>query len=90
MCYQFSLTNVDAQSVINWTAVSQHSWQYVQAPTVSLLFITVIVKLCLQNGFVVRVFFCDSWCLYRVLQNNLYSVTVRNCQLGIIAREGML
>jgi len=60
MCYQFSLTNVDAQSVINWTAVSQHSWQYVQAPTVSLLFITVIVKLCLQNGFVVRVFFATA------------------------------
>jgi len=27
-CYQLSLRNVDAQSVINWTVVGQLSWQY--------------------------------------------------------------
>jgi len=33
MCYQLSSTKVDAQSVINWTVVSQLSWQYLRLST---------------------------------------------------------
>ena len=32
-CCQLSSRKVDAQSVINWTVVSQLSWQYFRAPT---------------------------------------------------------
>ena len=32
-CYQLSWTEVDAQSVLNWTVVGQLSWQYLRAPT---------------------------------------------------------
>ena len=33
MCYQLSLRKVDAQRVINWTAVGQLSWQYLRRST---------------------------------------------------------
>jgi len=35
MCYQLSLTQVNDQSVIDWTVVDQQSWQlYLRVPTV--------------------------------------------------------
>jgi len=32
MCYWLSLTEVDAQSMINWTIIGQLSWQYLRLP----------------------------------------------------------
>jgi len=57
MCYQLRLTKVDAQSAINWTVVSQlkvdNSWDLRQ----STALITVLVKLCLQQDSVARVYY---------------------------------
>jgi len=50
---ELSSRKVDAQSVINWTAVGQLSWQYLRAPTLDRCSLSsVIVKLCLQHDFV--------------------------------------
>ena len=54
MCYQLSLTQVNDQSVIDWTVVDQQSWQlYLRVPTVDR---QVIVKLCLQHDSIARVY----------------------------------
>jgi len=54
MCYQLSLTQVNDQSVIDWTVVDQQSWQlYPRVPTVDR---QVIVKLCLQHDSIARVY----------------------------------
>ena len=53
-CYQLSSRKVDAQSVINWAIVGK----LIIPPSSDarpLLFITEIVKLCLQHDFAARV-----------------------------------
>jgi len=63
MCYWLSLTEVDTQSMINWTIIGQLSWQYLRAPTpdhCSLSQVFVEHQLCLWSLGSIS----DSWYLY--------------------------
>jgi len=57
MCYQLSLTKVDAQSAISWTVVGQLKVDNTSDLRQSTALITVLVKLCLQQDSVARVYY---------------------------------
>jgi len=52
ICYQFSSTKMDVQTVINWSVVGHLT---IATWSTAIVYTTVIVKLCLQHDAVARV-----------------------------------